>query len=228
MKSNLSQVNELIQKSQIRHISFDFWNTLAISNPEFKRKRTLYFKGFSASLSDLEIQNAFREVADQQNAGFIVNGLHGFSAIELYSKVCSLLNIKGLDLDKVVSDMGDLFSQNPPLFTKYLNTTWMNELHSKGGITFSITSNTAFVEGKYVREVIYGCGQIPPFSFMLFSDEILSGKPSGIIFSKLYECVLKLQHQVGKDKILHVGDDDFFDCHAADTFGFKYFKVQLI
>ena len=39
---NWSDLNILIEQRTIKHYSFDFWNTIAYSNPQFKKERAIY------------------------------------------------------------------------------------------------------------------------------------------------------------------------------------------
>jgi hypothetical protein len=58
--------NLFIDNSNISHLSFDFWDTLAFSNPEFKFERTkLIGKYYSQSPSD--IQNSIKETGKKYN-----------------------------------------------------------------------------------------------------------------------------------------------------------------
>ncbi len=225
MNPTLGRIDELIHLFEIRHVSFDFWNTLAKSNPEFKRKRAQYIRGLKHAISEDDLESAFRVVSNHHNDRFLEDGIHELKSCELYDEFFKILNITGADPQKSVNDIGNLFVLNPPLFTEYLNSDWMNELNLNDRITFSITSNTAFVEGKYIREALRINRKSLPFAFMMFSDEVLSGKPGSIIMSRVYKTAQQLHERIEKYEILHIGDDEIFDCQAAQEYGFRQFKV---
>lgn len=93
-------VNQLIQNTtgswndlsfikedvEILHISLDFWNTIALPNPQFKIKRAEYIqKYFLCDLTINQINASFQKIGEEYNS-FIESGFQAIPPIDLYLK----------------------------------------------------------------------------------------------------------------------------------------------
>ena len=81
MLSKSGSWNDLIsfiKNESIRHISFDFWNTIAQPNPLFKKKRSELIQTFCINeFSKYEIDSAFSKIGkkykdNQQEGNFVI------------------------------------------------------------------------------------------------------------------------------------------------------------
>jgi FMN phosphatase YigB (HAD superfamily) len=94
-------------------------------------------------------------------------------------------------------------------------------------VSISITSNTAFVDAKYIHKTIQEAEMDSLFSFMLFSDELGVGKPHEEVFKTIKLSALKLKPDLEYNQIMHVGDDYDFDFRPARTFGLNAYLFKL-
>ena len=65
---NWSDLNILIEQRTIKHYSFDFWNTIAYSNPQFKKERVIYLSEYFHLINkEEEINSAFALIGEEYN-----------------------------------------------------------------------------------------------------------------------------------------------------------------
>ena len=113
---NWSDLNILIEHRVIKHYSFDFWNTIAYSNPQFKKERAIYISDFFHLINkEEEINSAFALIGEEYNL-LMENQSIIISPEALYLKVIKQLNcIKAVDIKKIVEDIEFLFLKYPPI-----------------------------------------------------------------------------------------------------------------
>lgn len=83
------------------------------------------------------------------------------------------------------------------------------------GYKIGLTSNTSFISGYQLRQVLTNQGIDPAFmAFTLFSDELSVAKPNPRIFELITRAT-----GVHPREILHVGDNRLTDIHGARIVG---------
>jgi putative hydrolase of the HAD superfamily len=207
----------------IKHISFDFWQTLFHSNPIFRKKRAEFIKTyFNLGMSVSEIEQLIIEqdkIFDKRNEIEDTK----LPALDMFQNIVDSLNCltKKLqqDTEKLLEMSNQLFLENPPELLNEQIPNILEELVSSG-ITLSIGSNTGFVEGKILRQLLQSLGILKHFSFCIFSDEIKSSKPSARFFNAILE-----KTNLPKSQILHIGDNPAADAAGAESFGFKHLLI---
>ena len=230
---NISRINEnwdvvynYVNDLKLKHFSFDFWNTIAYSNPEFKEKRAELLLRFINKNTDASIVKiAFSEIGKEYNLNQ-ESGIELVSSIDLLSRVLNKLNssISGAELSFLKTQLDSLFLKYPPLIDNNLYD--IVELIIKSGKTSSITSNTAFISGNIIREFLSNVELLNKFSFCLFSDNVGFAKPGSKIYEQLYSEVGKKQPSLKKSEIIHFGDNEVADHCGAMNFGFKAFRFK--
>lgn len=212
------------------HFSFDLWLTIIKSNPEFKGKRDLLLKDFfNISKPIEEVQQQIRYYDLLFNKISENTGLH----IEREVAFSIILSALGMDLQDITEDhfkgffqrVDALFLANRPVLI------WENlqeELHQlkKAGKTASILSNTAFIYGDSLENVLHHLGLKDCFSFMIFSDVVKISKPNPKIFELVHNLVQEIK-PLKKKEILHIGDNNTADYKGAQSFGFSAELVKF-
>lgn len=209
---------------QFKHYSFDLWLTLIKSNPIFKEERANYFfKNLNWKNKSLdEVKSIFRQVDDMCN---VINEHTGknISSDEMYLMVVYQINDSKEVIGKV--DLTALKNEMDILFFKYLPVLYNNEtkgtielLASYDHTSLNILSNTAFIEGRLLRELLdmLEIGQY--FDFQIYSDEVGMSKPNIKLFEHLIKKIqdLRSAENIQLSDIIHIGDN-----HAADYLGAK-------
>ena len=216
-----------------KHFSFDLWLTLIKSNPLYKKERVKFIYNhynFSRNTID-EISSVIRQVDLMCNQ---VNESAGknLDSQEMYLMVFYLLNgsnfdYKSLDLSKFSLDMSNLVRKYPPVL---LNNDVIPTLKGikDSGKTINILSNTGFIKGKAVNEILSGLEINHFFDFKIYSDEEDLSKPNPALFDVLVENV-KTLHNDANFKLLdivHVGDNIIADIQGAQNIGLSAFLIH--
>jgi putative hydrolase of the HAD superfamily len=219
------EVMSYIRNAGIAHVSFDFWNTLYTSNPEFKRSRTRLFSGFSVDCNEAQIDSFFSQVGSVHNLDLQLRRRNN-SSLELYKEACRLSGAALENANQLMEKSEELFLLNYPLqITSYC---WdVLRIGLAEGLRFSITSNTAFIRGKVIKQFLENEGLSDLFSFFLFSDEVGVGKPQPEIFDALYEKSSSFGTQLKLSQVLHIGDDQICDLEGAQKFGLHAILYKL-
>lgn len=213
------------------HFSFDLWMTIIKSNPQFKLKRTILFKDFfSIDKSVEEIDKTIRYYDNLYNLISEKTGNH----IQREEIFLLILDILGEDIQLInQEDITEFFIKSDALFLENRPEIIWKEIPSilkkikDSGKTANILSNTAFIHGNSLREVLKGLDLAQYFDFMIFSDEVGVSKPNIKIFEYLYENTQEIK-QLEKSKIIHVGDNSKADYEGALKFGIHAELVKFI
>jgi putative hydrolase of the HAD superfamily len=206
-----------------KHISFDLWLTLIKSNPEFKIKRNLLFKDF------FEINKPIEEVSSIiRKYDLLTNAINekvgkNFDTFEIYLLILDALDI---DINSIATEqLSAFYLVAEELFFKYkpqlLNEkipTLLNDLKQEGK-TINILSNTAFIKGSSLREILKHYELFDCFSFQIYSDEVGFSKPNQEIYRLAFDEIKKIK-PLTKKEIIHVGDNIISDYNGAKSFGF--------
>jgi putative hydrolase of the HAD superfamily len=208
----------------IKHVSFDIWGTLLISNDKFKRYRSSYLyqeikKNQDTHLSPLAIQlgltdisQRFDKISERTGQAVSSDFMLGFALDEFKAP--------DLDVDFIQSMIEDIFLNDLP----QINHGALNLLDSfrEKGIQANILSNTGFISGKVMRKALGMLGLEKYFSFEIFSDEEGISKPNPKMFDKVFHKATVAACERGilikeRYEILHIGDSVVCDGAAAKS-----------
>jgi len=205
-----------------KHYSFDFWSTIAFSNPKFKSERTKYFSNlFDYKIEQNLITKVFAEVGKNYN-DIIESGGQTLSVDALYDSVFQKLNVNpGLSIENIKSDVFEIFLKYPPLiaadFFTFLNSINLNST------SISITSNTAFIPGQVIETFLKENNLLNKFSFCIFSDLESVAKPNVEIFNRLLSKITS--NGVEPKDVMHIGDNLIADYSGANKAGLSAFHL---
>lgn len=202
----------------IKHMSFDFWNTLAVPNLEFSAARTRII----AEYYGIEELDAKRIYTSVKKFADTAAELTGFGTTR--ANVMKLLNAqmpkdKQLgegDLDILSGVIDDLFITFPPTIPA-LVVDQMVKVQERG-ITMNILSNTNFIQGETLLEhvIIPAFGE-NFFAFQMYSDEWEMAKPHNEFFNAMVRHArMAVTHaNCKRDQIIHIGDNEITDVYGA-------------
>lgn len=205
------------------------WMTLIKSNPLYKRKRAELLKDiFSVKATLNEIEAVIRYYDVDANRISEKTGLH----IQREQIYFHLLKEMDIYLDSVenkrfkefITAADELFIKYKPLLIQNEIKQLFNKIICKGR-TISVLSNTAFINGSVLRQVLWDYGLEKYFSFQLYSDETGLSKPGLGAFDLLFQNVLRIK-DISRSEILHVGDSVIADFNGARAAGFQSFLVK--
>jgi len=213
-----------------KHYSFDLWLTLIKSHPSFKHERNRFFYDHfnSRGKSLEEVAKIFRQVDLMCNAINEKTG-NNLEAEEMYLMAISGINDYNHSFHEI--DMAALYNEMEQLVFKYLpviycdNTAGVLGKLKKGDYTLSLLSNTAFIKGKTLREVLKRLEIHDLFDFQLYSDEVGMSKPN----KQLFQLMIKTVHasrNIELKEILHVGDNIKADIEGGSIAGISTLLVN--
>lgn len=199
------------------------WLTLIRSNPEFKQKRNILFKDFFQIEKPIEEVNAVIRKFDVLTNYINERVGKNFDTLEIYFLILDGLSV---DLEKI--EIGqfntfydlteDLLMQYRPLLLDDKLPQMLESLY-KEGKTMNILSNTAFIKGRTLKQILKYYDMERCFSFQIYSDEAGVSKPNNLIYQLAYDEIVKINN-IPKKEIIHVGDNRNSDYNGAKKFGF--------
>ena len=210
-----------VSSSEFDHVSFDFWRTMAFSNPKFKEARTSLFLSLNERINTESVQDSFSKIGIAYNRGMEADNTI-LSPEVLYNQVLDDLKVND-ELHKVVNTCYDLFLKYPPMLDPKLKS--ILEIIRLSGCSISITSNTAFIPGSLIRQFIDDQLGSGIFNFSIFSDEVKFAKPNCEIFDLMYGYLSK-DKILDKRNILHIGDNFDTDVKGAKIFGISSYLLH--
>lgn len=216
------------------HYSFDLWLTLIKSNPYFKIERTkIFHRDFNPSGKSIdEVAKAFRQVDLMCNA---VNESTGknIDADEMYLMVISLINdnqlsLADIDAGKLYKDMEKLLFYYLPLVYSPVTISTLQHLKNKTGSTFSLLSNTGFIKGATLKNVLVELKLSEYFDFQLYSDEVGMSKPNPAFFDLMLQNIqhVNTNKDISLNDIIHIGDNARADIEGAKAAGIKSLLIN--
>ena len=209
-----NDIISIIDNEDIKHISFDFWNTIVRPNPQFKEKRSeLIGTLFNNQFSKYEIDSAFSLIGKEYN-DHQQSGNAAILPLDLLKTVIKAIDPNSnINLIESYNHINTLFLAYPP----FIEPSFYDiiDLINKKGKTSSITSNTAFISGSVIIKYLENCNLLHHFSFTIFSDEFGFGKPSSQIFNHVYNELIKYEPAKDRTNILHIGDNLESDYNGA-------------
>lgn len=223
IKNQWIELSNYTEANKHLHYSFDFWNTIAFSNPTFKKERTNFIHEILEGKFKKEIIDEALSIIGKNYNSSIDNNEKTLTVNELYLRVFEYIGVnQNLDLENIKESIFDLFLKYPPSisenFISYLNKLELNS------VTISITSNTAFIPGFIIEKFLHQIDLHNKFSFCVFSDQEQVAKPNKKIFD------IVLSHLNNKIKsaidILHIGDNLQADYIGAKKSGLSAFLID--
>lgn len=214
-----------IKELNFKHISFDLWLTIIRSNPEFKDKRNQLFKDFFKI--ELPIEKIAERIRFYDVSCNNINQKTGlnFDTFEIYYLI---LNSLELDINQIdTNTLNQFYLETEKLFFKYLpilcfeNINLEFEYLKNNNITMNILSNTSFIKGYTLRKLIKQYDFEKYFLFQIYSDECGFSKPNLSIYELMYNEINKLNNNIKKTEILHIGDNFVSDYEGAKFFGIE-------
>lgn len=203
-----------------KHISLDFWNTIARSNPAYGARRLRYL-GDMLKCEEGEVTTALRRVKtrlDQaaEKEGASTPRLQNIEA--LYRELGK--EPDGTAVAHIARVMDEMFLGDSPLISKDLKDTILRAYDY--GYTISIASNTIFVPGSVIRQTLHQW----PIAFFLFSDEVGSSKPHTDFFRRIRGRAMHANPRVtDATDIVHVGDNPICDGKVVEA-GMLFIQVE--
>jgi putative hydrolase of the HAD superfamily len=214
--------------TQYKHYSFDLWQTLIKSHPEYKRQRANYFyKHFNRK--NLSEETVFIIIRDIEKMVDSVNQITGLNmrCVEIVAMILVQLeyDINDLSIDDMIAIV-HMLQQNildlPPVLYDNDTKGVLHYLHSEGA-TLSILSNTAFIVGSTLDKVLDILEIGKYFSFSIYSDQEGISKPCPRLFQLMIQTT-----GVTKDKIIHIGDNPIADIKGAESAGIASMQINTV
>lgn len=205
-------------------ISFDLWETLVYSNPEYKKERTEFIKSLRPNLSVEEIESICRCVKRDLNELVEEQGL-SFTSDESLGILFKKLGFQdNSDFRYFANRIKDLFLEHLPLL--YPDTIETLKYYKEQGYTLCLSSNTLFIDKHTILEALNKIGlhkfmSANYFDAFVFSDEVGYSKPHINFFKQVQIRTGALRYE-----ILHVGDNKKTDVQGALNYGINYFHIN--
>jgi len=213
-----------------KHYSFDLWLTLIKSHPSFKQERNrFFFDNFNYKNKSLEeITKIFRQVDLMCNAINEKTG-NNLEAEEMYLMVISAMNdhavsFHDIDLTKLYDEMEQLVFKHLPVIYCDNTAAALGRLREANN-TISVLSNTAFIKGRTLREVLKRLEIHHLFDFQLYSDEVGMSKPNQELFQLMIRTVTSGRN-IHLKEIIHVGDNIKADIEGGSIAGISTFLIN--
>lgn len=213
----------------IKHVSLDAWNTILIPNPEYAEYRThILSRTFNCSFEFAKnvytlVKRKFDTFAEKRGEAFNQSFIYD----ELINAFPKSFNPEVVSADLLRMELEQVFNTFPPTILEETIDT-VNTLKEQG-ITFNVASNTNFISGSILANVI-NKARIN-FDFMVFSDlmhacqdtsYIMPSKPNPNFFKKVEEYANILHpNGISREEIIHIGDSDICDFQGATKFGLQ-------
>ena len=215
-----------LTSSDIKHVSFDVWNTLITSSQSFPKAR------FEVIMGDYELPRSFTQSfitsyryvkhtldTNAENAGTAL------STTEIYQMLAAAVGVsktKGQCI-ALKTKIHKLFEEHPPVLSEDTIKSLI-EL-SDNGFTISIGSNSNFISGSVMYPFLKS--HIPSLRFGVFSDLELVSKPHPCFF----DSVIQQARECNKDaitpsNILHVGDNAACDGYGPIGVGMNSWLIS--
>ncbi len=207
----------------IRHVSFDFWNTLARPNPEFAAERDRMLSHITGE-SPEKVRAVYRACktfldATAEAAG---NGQSTDAAYAFFFRTLTGGVADHATLTKLANGFRDAFWLQPPLIEP--STLGALEALAEKGCSISVLSNTNFIGGHLLSKLL-DIRSLNLIKFQLYSDQHAVSKPHPAFFDLLADYGTSLGRARERIEILHVGDNRVCDGAAAEH-GMQFLYVR--
>lgn len=193
-------------------VSFDFWNTLATPNPDYR----IHINEF--------LEKNFGENAEKQYT-ILKRGLNEIAETTSECKstydICKQL-IDIFDVDFDVDELVDMFQRTALKYQPIIDPEIYTILSNKN-LKCAITSNTDFIMGSTLMTIM---NDRIDFVSTVFSDQFGIYKPHPEIFNETYNNFIKEYPNLNKNEIIHVGDSYACDIVGSKNYGFCSIHVE--
>lgn len=206
-------------------VTFDLWGTLFIDKPELDDARNrMRYEGIYKVLSDsgVKISLGDLERGYEQSASLFQSIWRNNKELPIAEQIRLIIGAAGLADFRMDSQTAgklerayvDPIYASPPELEGDAAAT-LQEVRDRVR-KIGLVSNTGRSPGTALRELLRKYGVLGFFSSTVFSDEVGSRKPDGLIFEKA-------AMELGTDaaKIVHIGDDPEADAWGAKKAGMK-------
>ena len=200
----------------IKHVSFDFRDTLYNGNPNFRVKRAEYIQkkyGHIPAVVHAAVEETKR-LCDGTSEKTM-------SCISPLTQAWILLDNLGCPSIQGAIELADftdtVFLENPPV--KIFDPKDIIALRNRG-ITVSISCNTGLIGCHSIIQMMKNTGSYDLFDFFLFSDHISYFKPSPFFMQR----ILDNSSADSVEEILHVGDNPNTDGYMCQLTGANYLQ----
>jgi FMN phosphatase YigB (HAD superfamily) len=212
----------------IKHVSLDFWNTMAHPNPEFAHLRNSVLATLLRR-SHEDVRLAYRKVKDAADAD-AERGVHP-TKDGIYAQFLGELGVDPSLADHVAKTLELCFIKNKPLIDPEILENLVSL--SMRGVTFSIASNVNFIDGPTIvkaKDLRIKPAEArkanpmmsPVFEFAVFSCAAGFSKPNPLF----WQCVLdSVPFGVRSRDVLHIGDNAICD-GSCENHGIQFRKVS--
>lgn len=211
------------------HFSFDLWLTLIKSNPLFKQKRDELLKSYFAIEKDIAIVNKTMRYYDVLSNKISERTGKHIDRLQIYLMVLNALEIDIMSIDASIFD--NFFAEVDALFLVYKpilideSIPQLFEYFYAKNKSINILSNTAFIHGSTLRQVLDYYNLSPYLTFQLYSDEVGLSKPNPQFFEYLFQSLNAIK-SLPKNKIVHIGDNPYADGQGAAKAGLDFILIK--
>ncbi|HVI69740.1 MAG TPA: HAD-IA family hydrolase [Magnetospirillaceae bacterium] len=200
---------------RIRLVSFDVWSTLVKSNQSYKRMRAHLLASALGVADVTEVTTKMNLADDMLDDETVMTGAQfGFEA--RVERTAKLLRVPAPTAEGIASlrrEMDQAFLDDLPTLTEPDLLETLEILHGLS-LILAVNSNTGFVSGMLMREMLDKLGILAWVQITLFSDEIGAAKPNPKVFERLIT-----ESGLDATQILHVGDNIDTDYRGAEAAG---------
>ncbi len=186
-------------------ISLDVWNTLIESNPQYAKKRNEYLSEEFSLPIDI-IKAAYYKVKNDSDKMAEERG-KCLSNMQIYKTFLFLLGKEDYNWLKLRSNLEQLFAEYQPYVLP--RTVEYLKLLNDQGVELSIASNTNFIRGKILHDVMLSKWGID-WKFQVFSDQVKKPKPHLQFWRTVIRRAYKYVKVIPRE-ILHIGDNRICD-----------------
>lgn len=190
---------------KIKAISFDLWDTLILSNPEFKKQQKKLVSSLDIGISADKWEADLIAIKQKINQQVVETGLH-FDRNAIYKQVFIRQSLE--EIAQFIAESNRLFLQYPPLLKDTFEV--ISYLKDKG-ITCYICSNTVLIYGDILQKIIQDYFGIAAENCH-FSDVLGISKPNPKMF------LFPIQTQ------FHLGDNPITD-GACINAGIAFYHI---
>lgn len=203
---------------QPKRISFDFWKTLYLGNPDYIKKRSeilrnMFFNDFTSEFISDIMHDIGKRIDDVELNSFSKKSI---KPNQCFKTLFRLLNKQGTfaHVSKAERINDAIFLEYPPIKIREDLANVLQRLQARN-IELFITCNTGWVGRDTIVEMLVDTGMSKFFNDWSFSDYSGYVKPHSKAFS----------HLTPKDA-LHIGDTFNTDIIGANNYGIRYLHIK--
>ncbi len=192
-------------------ISFDFWNTIGLPNPLYRK----YLNNFLIDNFGEESVDTYTDLKRKLNKIAEQTG----ECTTAYNNCQNLIKILDSDMD---TDYLLSFFQHAALLHPPIIDDSLFDVLNKMNQIYGITSNTDFICGDTLLQIINNRINLKS---VVFSDQFGKAKPHNDIFHQTYVNFSTIS-TINKSDVIHIGDSIPCDIEGSQKYGFKSIFVN--